>query len=240
MNSESDNPLSLYDQDSHSEVTALSAALSSIPHLGGPLATILSGAWTARRETRLKEAFARVASLMRYIDRDKVDWDYINSEEFGSLVMFCLERIATEHRQDRRTQYANLLTNSALCDSPSAKTQAEWFAESLSRMSPYHILAFRAAQLSDPDLKQMLNQLKSLPGAWQAVLACLGDLRSAGYVEFDIRLPVPAIIENLTELFSCARLTEIGSLFVAWIAEPLLTTRSDAGPDHGNVNNRST
>ena len=222
----------LYEPVDGVAVTALGAALSAVPHIGGALTNILSGAWTKRKETRMREAFERVGSLLRLVDSSKVDWEYIRSEEFEGLVVLCLEHIVGEHRQDRRDLYAHILTNSVLRASPSAKTQAEWFAESLSRMSPYHMLAFKATRMAETDLEGFLRDVAAQPGALQALQAlqaCAGDLRSAGYVEFDTRLPVPTIISNLVALFTWARLTEVGKLFVAWITEPRGITQPETG-----------
>ena len=111
--------------------------LSLLP-AGGFLDSVLFRRIKQRARKRLEEFHLVFAKQLSDLDENKIDKDFLDSEEFDTLVMKVVARIVWEHSVEKRAFLRAVLLNSITVDF-SRNPLKETILELLNEISPAHI-----------------------------------------------------------------------------------------------------
>jgi hypothetical protein len=89
---------------------AVSAAVSMVPWLGGPLSAVLSGASFGRRIDRVKEVVTTLAIQLQNF-KSEASEQYVKTDEFHELFEKALRSAAEERNEDKRRIYRDFIVN---------------------------------------------------------------------------------------------------------------------------------
>lgn len=95
----------------------IEAALNLIPYAGGFLATYFGETRGKRIEERMKSYFDHFSLKIKELDESKIDFDYLESEEFAELFVKGAEQAGRSATDRKIKRFANILANNALLDS---------------------------------------------------------------------------------------------------------------------------
>jgi len=219
--------LKLYQSEKNRWDSLIRSFAGTVPYAGTAIGELLTYKWTSIREKRLEEAFSQIACLIQEMGESKIDKQYLNSEGFQHLLIVCLEQIIREHREKKRECFVNLLVNAMKKEKDVAKDQAEWFADVLSRMSFFHILAFKLIKANQKERELIFNSLIKTQADRQALISCAKDLESAGFItNFPSVMFAINIYDIVDVVFQKLTLTKAGEAFINWISTPIETKDS--------------
>jgi hypothetical protein len=181
--------------------------LSLLP-AGGFLDSVLFRRIRKRARQRLEEFHVRFAEQLSSLDEQKVDKDFLKSDEFDILVMKVVARTVWEHSDDKRAFLRAILLNSVTYDF-SNNPLKERMIELISELSPTHVKVLSA--FSDGSLRgssgfdstsQLSEVIKSLHQADAEAIS--HDLYQRGLLDRD-------------------RIGDFNSLSISALGESLLT-----------------
>ena len=202
----------LYQGDNPGMAAIIRGLSGTVPYIGPMIGEALTINYTKVREERLREAFDNISEMLMKLGEDKIDKDYVRTEDFQHLLIMTLESALKSKHSEKRKSFARILTNALSADMDDEKRRrAEWFAETLGRMSYYHILAFNILMSKERD--ELIAGLSETDK--NAVFSCLSDLKSAGFVIYKGHLAD----KPDASYFNSAELTEPGREFVRWALE---------------------
>jgi hypothetical protein len=92
---------------------ALNALIASIPVAGGPIGSILFGRAQRQMRERAADVFEAFKERIEEIDKDKLNADFFESDEFATLLTLMLQQIQTTHDRQKLKMLATGLANSA-------------------------------------------------------------------------------------------------------------------------------
>jgi len=92
----------------------IEAAINLIPYAGGFLATYFGEIRSKRVDERMKEYFQYFSERLREINENKLDLNYLKSEEFAEFFMQGAEQASKSTTKKRIKRFANILINNAL------------------------------------------------------------------------------------------------------------------------------
>lgn len=202
-------------------LAAAGALAQVIPGAGGFIAELISN--IPRDRQRRQQEF--LEELARQLDevRDRLDEEFVRSEEFAALTEEVIEKANRRREMDKRTYYAALLANTVTPARPSADER--WrMLDVLERLRPEHLrLLSVAATTTDGAPADMYtggvdDVLRNvMPGVdLDAVHMAWGDL-----ADLSILQAFPSGTMSRVGASNLAvRLTEFGRRFHAFIAPP--------------------
>lgn len=202
----------------HNENSELDSVIrgfaGAIPFIGTGIGEALTYNLKKKREERLKEAFDNMSKMLIKLGEEKIDKEYVESEEFQHLLVTSLELVMKTIDSEKRKSFSKLLVNSISIDkTDEERRHAEWFAETLGRMSYFHLLAFKIICSSEKDRAKLIADMKEVDKT--ALLSCVSDLESAGFLSFPFSTPRPLDMH----MFKNTTLTTSGKDFVNWVLD---------------------
>ncbi|MCM1285672.1 MAG: hypothetical protein NC213_03435 [Acetobacter sp.] len=90
----------------------LIALTGAVPYIGGPISVLLDKYIPERHQKRLSDFFDSLFSDLKQIEEEKVNQNYLKSEEFGYLLEETIERIVKTYQKEKIEAYKNILLNS--------------------------------------------------------------------------------------------------------------------------------
>lgn len=188
----------------------------AVPSVGTALGELLTVRWAKAREDRIAESFSYIADAIERLGEEKLDKDYVLSEEFQHTLFIAFDNIVREHRKKKRICFQNIVINAMTKKMTASRSQAEWFVDTLGRMSYFHLIGL--GLLMKDAASGFLEEIKS-EKEMQAVIGCLRDLQSAGFVnKVEIIDASSAMI--IQHNMKNAALTSNGEDFISWISDP--------------------
>lgn len=100
--------------EAYSDRAWLRALVAAIPHLGGALDALLSAKADEIRRERIEYLFDKLFQATAMLDEDKVDYLFLDSEEFFDIFVKTLEAASKTRQRDKIDFYAKILCNSAI------------------------------------------------------------------------------------------------------------------------------
>ena len=116
----------------------LVALTSAAPIIGGPISVLLDKYIPDRHQERIISFFQELASELKIIDEDKVNKEYLISEEFGYLIEETMERIAKTYQKEKIKAYKNILLNS-ITDKETNQDIKELYLHLVDELTDYDI-----------------------------------------------------------------------------------------------------
>jgi hypothetical protein len=188
--------------------------LSLLP-AGGFLDSVLFRRIRKRARRRLEEFHLRFAEQLSRLDEQKVDKDFLKSDEFDILVMKVVARTVWEHSDDKRAFLRAILLNSVTYDF-SNNPLKERMIELVSELSPSHVKvlsAFLDGSLRDSSGFDRISEISQvIKGLHQSDAEAIShDLYQKGLLD---REQEPKAIY----------ISALGKSLLAFITEPVAAT----------------
>lgn len=98
----------------YEEANWLRALLQAIPCVGGSLDTLLAWRWNHIQRQRYEAFLKSLRRYMECIDANRLDRDFLESDEFASLFFNVSTRVTCEYETEKIHLFRNVLVNSAL------------------------------------------------------------------------------------------------------------------------------
>jgi hypothetical protein len=108
--------------------------LSVIPGIGGPLSTYFGERRDGEVQRRIQTYFAYIGNRLSQLDREKLDAEFLESDEFGELFARGAEGAARATSDERLRRFANIVLNNMLA-SRQARERATGLFEMVNRLS---------------------------------------------------------------------------------------------------------
>jgi len=121
----------------------ISAAMRSIPFVGGQMVALMSGAARKRLVERMLDVLREMKYQMDDIRAEQVNTEFFESDEFQTLLALVLQEVQTTHDEKKLKMLAASLCNSGKVEFE-AETRKELFIRVLRALSPEHIRVLAA------------------------------------------------------------------------------------------------
>ena len=113
------------------------AALSAVPIAGGTLATLISEYVPRQKQVRLVRFVEELGERMR-AEQDRVDQEFVRTEEFQTMVEDVLDRVQQRRNEDKFQYWADLIAGVARADRP-PRADRDRLVETLDRLRLSHL-----------------------------------------------------------------------------------------------------
>lgn len=130
--------------ESAGEVAAI--ALNAVPMVGGVLSDIAGAIIAKRQNRRLNQFLIRLADQFQQL-QDRVDTDFIQTEEFQDLAEDIFSKAAESRQQEKLDAFRSIFLNTILSNHPSYSAATE-IADLVNRWQARHVILLRI--LADP------------------------------------------------------------------------------------------
>lgn len=129
---------------SDESLRGIEAGISAIPFVGSYLATYFGKIRDDRFEERILGYCDYFGRRLAKLSKDKVDFDYLRSEEFAELFAQAADLAARSTTEHRRHRFANVLLNNALADATTRQRVQSILAllDRLSDLDAYVLLCY--------------------------------------------------------------------------------------------------
>jgi len=94
--------------------TALRAAITAIPYIGGGLDLVLAAEGQRAFKERIEKLMSEIHFRMEVVEKGGINKDYLGSEEFIDLVMKALDATIKTRDEGKIRWYARILTESTM------------------------------------------------------------------------------------------------------------------------------
>jgi hypothetical protein len=99
---------------SYSNNTTLRAGVTLIPYIGGALDVLFSHKGQEIMNERIESAFQKVKDEAQKLDESKIDYDFLESEEFFDIVYRTFDEIRKTRLKEKHKLFARILAKSTL------------------------------------------------------------------------------------------------------------------------------
>lgn len=90
--------------------TVIRAGVSALPSwIGGPLGEVWFGHRDRARLARVEDFLRELRNQLTHLDRDRVDFAYLKSDEFADLLEAVVQRAQRARREDQRSRLSQIL-----------------------------------------------------------------------------------------------------------------------------------
>ena len=96
----------------YSDNTFLRATINGIPYIGGALDAIMTTGLQQKREERYQYFLDELKNQIEKLSEDKLDYNYLNSEEFYDLFVMTSSYVVNTRIQDKVKAYTKILSSS--------------------------------------------------------------------------------------------------------------------------------
>jgi len=211
------------------------ALLQGALSIAGPVGAAISGALSGRAaqlaEKNSKQLFVAVGNYVRRLDETKIDRQFLDSEEFTSLLIDILTMNAKTYEKEKIDLFSRVFVNSAMRDSPASPSK-ETFVRIIGDLSTEHIRVFQfiCAKTKNPDPKEPKETTGRVVGPEIASSTGLPEHRAIAYGYELVRYGVLSDwgLGRFDYEPGAFALTEYGEEFAAFLRDPL----EDSGIDH--------
>ena len=186
--------------------------LSLLP-AGGFLDNVLFRRIKQRARKRLEEFHVVFAKQLSDLDETKIDKDFLDSEEFDTLVMKVVARTVWEHSEEKRAFLRAVLLNSITVDL-SKNPLKETILELLNEISPAHIKVLEAFS------KNMLRGSQGFNSVSDLIKVINGMQEvDADAITYDL-FKKGLLDRKSEELYRTFEISGLGKCLMAFINEP--------------------
>ena len=211
------------------------ALLQGALSIGGPIGAAISGALSGRAaqlaEKNSERLFLTVGNYVRRLDETKIDHQFLDSEEFTSLLIDILTTNAKTYEQEKTDLFSRIFINTALRD-PIATPYKEGFVRIVGDLSTDHIRVFQLTykRTKNPDPKEPTETAGRVLGSEIASATGLPEHRAIAYGYELVRYGVLEDwgLGRFDYKPGAFALTEYGDEFAAFLRDPL----EEYGADH--------
>jgi hypothetical protein len=124
----------------YSENYEYQATLQSIPIIGPVVDLMIKEISSKIGKRRFDELHTLLIESMNLIDQYKVDYPYLESEDFYSLFYKFFERPMRDRYKEKRILYVKILSNSILIENSSLRDNSEDFLNILDDLTPKDLM----------------------------------------------------------------------------------------------------
>ena len=167
--------------DSYKEGARVTAAeiaarttVASIPYAGGPILELWNGLAQRRTQERVNTVFENMRERLEFMDADKVNRAFFDSEEFQTLLYLLLEKLHTTHDERKLKMFGDALANSGRTEFQTSDKES--YVRTLRDLSLGDLRT-----LEDKNLKNWLPLMKAFVYG-DDVLSSLSRLAALGLV----------------------------------------------------------
>jgi len=186
--------------------------LSLLP-TGGFLDSVLFRRIKQSARKRLEEFHVVFAKQLSDLDENKVDKDFLDSEEFDTLVMKVVARTVWEHSEEKRAFLRAVLLNSITVDL-SKNPLKETILELLNEISPAHIKVLEAFSENMVRGSQGFNSVSDL-------VKVINGMQEVDADAITYDLFKKGLLDRLgEELYRTFETSGLGKCLLAFIKEP--------------------
>ena len=100
----------------YEEANWLRALVQAIPSVGGTLDTLFAWRWNHIQRQRYEAFLESLRRHMERIDANRLDRDFLESDEFASLFIDVSSRVTREYETEKIHLFRNALVNSAMSE----------------------------------------------------------------------------------------------------------------------------
>jgi hypothetical protein len=147
----------------------IDGGLSFIPFLGSAITSALDTRTSQIYEKNSREFSEEVKSLVNQLDEEKIDKQFLESEEFVSLLIETLARNARTHEREKTKLFATIFVNATILGK-SKVLYKEGFLQIIDALSATHIHIFaficqKSLEMTDTNPDFILDeQIKEVTG----------------------------------------------------------------------------
>lgn len=161
---------------------AAKVAIELIPQYGNHIVKLLFGDAQKRVAERAKDVFDAVRERVERLDEQKIDKEFLKSDEFMTIIILAVEQLQTTHDKEKLRMLANALANSGTTDF-SSDARKELFFRIFRTLAPEHLAEMQRIRI---------KQIGSVPGMSKGIevkdpkgelLAVLQTLAANGLVD---------------------------------------------------------
>lgn len=150
--------------DRYSSTTSLRMIMTAIPVVGSAIDAALSTDAQNRFQQRTEYFFEQINIQMQLIKEDKINKDYIQSEEFADLVVLAVNESRKTRSRDKINLYSRILVQSIKQTSPESYSPEEYLMilASLTEKEVYIASKFYEGQKDRAESNAGMNDLQWL------------------------------------------------------------------------------
>jgi hypothetical protein len=100
----------------YSDNSMYRAGVSAIPYIGGALDILLSSGIQKKSQKRFQNFLNELESQLKNIDENKLNYSYLESEEFYDLFLQTSNLVVRTRLQEKIKAYSNILTSSLILE----------------------------------------------------------------------------------------------------------------------------
>ena len=112
--------------------------LSTVPFLGPAISSILDNRSFKIFEKNSRNLAREIKDLLGKLDEDKIDKDFLQSDEFSSIILSILSKNALVYQEEKTKLFAQFLINAITRDKSSVEYK-ESFLQIIDEISPNHV-----------------------------------------------------------------------------------------------------
>lgn len=126
----------------YSDNLLLRTAIQALPYVGGPIDTLLSGKASKIQQARIECFLDETNKKLQTIEKEKIDYEFIESEEFFSIFQNLLEKVIRTYEKEKIEIFSNIFVNSIVKEN-SKTYYKEGFIDMVFNLSALHIKILR-------------------------------------------------------------------------------------------------
>jgi CRISPR/Cas system CSM-associated protein Csm5 (group 7 of RAMP superfamily) len=150
------------------------ALVAAIPYVGGTIDILLSGYPARRWQERVINLLDELKNKFEHINENQINKEYIQSDEFESLVIQIIQALQTTYEQEKISYFANILTNVAI--TPSLQNEnAQRYVKIINELSGLHIRILKIVKETQDQVRASDISTK-IGGNFAEIEAYLSDL----------------------------------------------------------------
>ena len=128
----------------YSDLPIVRALVQLIPNAGGSIDTLIAGRASTIRLRRIEHLFENLRKEMEYLGEEKLDQEYMQSEEFDHLVMLAIEKAARTRQEEKIRYYARVLARSLQSEWSDKPDVVEELLNTIAELSPTEFTVMQA------------------------------------------------------------------------------------------------
>lgn len=207
----------------------LFSSITSLTLVGTPFASLINSFIPSRRMLRLEEFVKEIAKSLEDVE-DRIDSEYLNTDEFAYLFEHCIKSAADNYQEEKLNVYKAILVNSLL---PTDNTQAdkEFYLNLTNQLTTIHLIVLLFCsdtfqyleEQGIPPQKVTGNLETSLISIFKefefgTIRMAINDLSRSGLINLDIGSLRTMTSNQGMNLIGDNRLTESGKRYVDFIS----------------------
>lgn len=176
--------LEFYNKELETDIPmkATKVAIELIPHYGSHIVKLLFGDAQKRVAERAKDVFEAVRERVERIDEDKIDKEFLKSDEFMTIIILAVEQLQTTHDKEKLEMLANALANSGTTNF-SSDARKELFLRVFRNLAPEHIAELQRIRIKQIGSVAGIMKGIEVKGPKGEALAVLQTLAANGLVD---------------------------------------------------------